>query len=394
MSEGATDLELVARARSGDKDAFGELATRHRANVDRLARRMVGDNDLAHDLTQETILHAYLSLDRLRDNTRFASWLYGITLNVCRSHLRDQRASLYSYEAIIGGLRFEAGAFAGALADPQELAETHELQEKVLAAVQSLSPENRAATVMFYFDGLSVQEIAEALGISRAAVKGRLFKSRKRLHAEMFELYQEPMQRARRQTMVLVKVADVVKRENPLPDGHIVTHHIVVLYDEAGGRALPLWVGPFEGLAIALGVMGESTPRPMTFAFIAKLLDAAKVTVESVEVQALKEDVYYGAVRLTTNGATTQVDARPSDAIALALYTGCPISVADELFQRGGMSVPALSRQRDQPPAGIDMLLQEFTNEYQAIRKAAPPTEAELDRSRQELITLVFGRGN
>lgn len=394
MSEGATELDLVARAQGGDKDAFGELAKRHRPNVERLARRMVGDHDLARDLTQEALLQAFLSLDRLRDNARLASWLYGITLNVCRSYLRDQRTPLCSYEAMVGGLRFEVGAFTGALADPQALAETHELQERVIAAVKSLSPENRAATLMFYYDGLTVQEIAEALGISREAVKGRLFKSRKQLHVELVELWLEQRQTQRRQAMVSVKIADVVKRENTLTDGRTVTHHIVVLYDEAGGRALPIWVGPFEGLAIALGVMGEPTPRPMTYAFIAKLLNATNVKVESVEVQALKEDVYYGAVRLNANGATTQVDARPSDAIALALFANCPIYVADELFERGGMRVPALNRQADEPPAGVDLLLKEFTNEYQALRKSAPPTETELERSRQELITLVFGGRN
>ncbi len=88
------ETELVESARSGDKAAFGNLVDRYQGVVQRVAAGMVGDRDLARDLAQEAMLQAYLSLDRLRDADRFGSWLYGIVLNVCRSHLRDQKASL------------------------------------------------------------------------------------------------------------------------------------------------------------------------------------------------------------------------------------------------------------------------------------------------------------
>lgn len=396
MNDHVSDAELVDRARRGDRSAFGELITRHRPAVVRGAARITGDAELAGDLAQEAILQAYLSLDHLREPARFPSWLYGIMLNVCRSSARDNRATFYSYEAVAGGVLYDAVALAGQWADPQRAAEARELDEAIQAAVHALAPENRAATLLYYYDGLSVQEIAETLGISRAAVKGRLFKSRQRLRAQLLALAGEWIETKGRREMIQVIVADVVKRERKIEGAPPYILHIVVLYDEAGQRALPIWVGPFEGQAIAMGVLGETTPRPMTYEFIAKLLDAAQVKLESIQVQSLQEDVYYASVNLKTGEHTMQVDARPSDAIALALRANCPIHVSEELFERGGMSVPKLERPAEQPPRGVDAMMKEFAAEYQAqwsARKSAPQSDAELEQSKRELVELVFGAG-
>jgi len=86
-----TDAELVALARVGDKDAFGCLIERYERMVTRLASRMIANRSVARELAQEALVQAYLSLDHLRDAERFESWLYGITLNVCRGYLRDEK---------------------------------------------------------------------------------------------------------------------------------------------------------------------------------------------------------------------------------------------------------------------------------------------------------------
>jgi len=122
--------------------------------------------------------------------------------------------------------------------------------------------------------------------------------------------------------MVKVTVADVVRRESKDEQDRSLTHHIVVLHDEAGRRALPIWVGAYEGQAIALGVSGETPPRPMTYNFIASLLDAANVQLEEVRVEALKDEVFYAVAKLRQGETLREVDARPSDAIALALRVG------------------------------------------------------------------------
>ena len=177
------DTTLVLRAKRGDKDAFGILVDRYQPMTLRIAGRMTANRDVARELAQEALLHAYLSLDGLRDATRFESWLYGIVLNVCRGHFRARREDHASLEALTGGLRLEStplgsGSFEPA---PQEVVEAQELHRTVLRAVDSLSPKTRAATLLFYYEQLTVREIAATLGISVAAVKGRLHKARNRL---------------------------------------------------------------------------------------------------------------------------------------------------------------------------------------------------------------------
>jgi RNA polymerase sigma factor (sigma-70 family) len=171
-----TDAALVALARRGDKNSFGELLARYQPLARQVALGFIRDEELAGELAQEAMLQAYLSLDHLRDDARFASWLYGIVLNVCRTHVRNQKATYLWLDAV-----FDSLPFSGMLPTPQEVAEERELHTMVQRAINALSPQNRAATLLFYYDELSLQEIAARLGISISAVKGRLHKSRKQL---------------------------------------------------------------------------------------------------------------------------------------------------------------------------------------------------------------------
>ena len=98
------DTELVALARSGDKSAFGQLIERYQPMARRIAIGMVGNENIARELVQEALLQAYLSLNRLRDDERFKSWLYGIVLNVCRSHIRNQKMEI-SFKEQLAKLR-------------------------------------------------------------------------------------------------------------------------------------------------------------------------------------------------------------------------------------------------------------------------------------------------
>jgi len=116
--EERADIELVALARGGDKDAFGLLAERYQPLARRFAMRLVTNAVLAQDLAQEAMLQAYLSLNHLRDPARFRAWLCGIVSNVCRSHIRDRRVDFFSLEAMAGGLQFDAVPFSGTAATP------------------------------------------------------------------------------------------------------------------------------------------------------------------------------------------------------------------------------------------------------------------------------------
>src|SRR5260370_12300378 len=131
------------------------------------------------------MLQAYLSLDRLRNGGRFASWLYGITLNVCRNHLRSQKMDVSSLEALMGGMFIDPSFVSEGVVDPLAIAEEHELAQKILQCVYALSPAEREATLLFYYSQFRVSEIAGILGISVVAVKGRLHKARKQLKEDL-----------------------------------------------------------------------------------------------------------------------------------------------------------------------------------------------------------------
>lgn len=388
------DSELVRRAQRGDKQAFGELITRHQTMVRRVAYHLVREQELARDLAQEAWLAAYLSLAHLREPERFASWLYGITLNVCRSHWRNRNATTFSFESLAGGTRFEALPFSNE-PDPQTVAETRELHTRVLDAINGLSPENRAATLLFYYDGLPLDEIAALLNISPGAVKGRLHKSRKHLRTRLFQVYAEYLApipgRERGKSMISVTVADVVRHERKDEESNSVPHHIVVLYDAQGQRTLPIWVGPFEAEAIAMGVMGEPTPRPMTYEFMAKLLDATSAHIQAIRVDSLQGDIFYAVVTLKQGDTTIDIDARPSDAIALGLRAGAPLFVSEALMEKSALAVPQPVNVHS-PPRGIEQLAQVWQANFAASQRLRQRTPDEWKQSQQELVELVFGK--
>lgn len=108
---------------------------------------------------------------------------------------------------------------------------------------------------------------------------------------------------------------------------------IVVLRDLEGQRILPIWVGVFEANAIALQIENVQTPRPMTHDLLRNLLSDLSATVERVVVCELKDNTFYATIQLKVGERTLAVDARPSDAIALALRTESPIFVEDSVIQ-------------------------------------------------------------
>jgi bifunctional DNase/RNase len=107
---------------------------------------------------------------------------------------------------------------------------------------------------------------------------------------------------------------------------------IVVLRDRDGQRVLPIWVGIFEANAIALQIENVSTPRPMTHDLLRNVIEDLKATVQKVVVCDLQENTFFALIYLALNGDTVAIDARPSDALALALRTRAPIYVEDTVI--------------------------------------------------------------
>ena len=108
---------------------------------------------------------------------------------------------------------------------------------------------------------------------------------------------------------------------------------IVILKDKDGDRVLPIWVGLFEANAIALQIENVATPRPMTHDLLRNIITDLDGQVDRIVVSDLKENTFYAIVHLTVRGERVAVDARPSDAIALALRTRAPILVDETVIE-------------------------------------------------------------
>jgi bifunctional DNase/RNase len=109
---------------------------------------------------------------------------------------------------------------------------------------------------------------------------------------------------------------------------------IIILRDDEEKRSLPIWIGIYEANAIALELEKIETPRPMTHDLIKNILEALEARVLKVVVTDLKENTFFAVLHLQLGGAEHTVDARPSDAIALALRVGAPIYVDEEVVRK------------------------------------------------------------
>ncbi len=108
---------------------------------------------------------------------------------------------------------------------------------------------------------------------------------------------------------------------------------IVILKDLEGNTVLPIWVGLFEASAIALEVEKATTPRPMTHDLLRNMIQGLNAQVQRVVVSELKNDTFFAVIWLEQEGETITIDARPSDALALALRSDCPIYVSEDVLR-------------------------------------------------------------
>ena len=266
-----------------------------------------------------------LGLDHLRDDARFGPWLLGIGLNVCRGLLGARRRQV-SLEALWYG-----GQSAEPMADhdePVELIAARELLVRVRAAMAALPAGQRKAVALFYIDGLTQAEAARELGTRPGAIKTRLHKARRSLRASLRHTYEEYIDMTE-QTPQLVPVRVAELRRTPAAESG-VEHHIVFLEDEQA-RRMPIWIGPAEATAMALILERVELPRPGVYQFAASLLAGAGGRLREVRVTELTESIFYAQVILSDD---TRIDARPSDALTLALVAEVPIYVATSVLER------------------------------------------------------------
>lgn len=170
----AHEQVLIEAAQAGDLDAFEVLVRRHQRPVYRLALRMLGSASDAEDVAQETFVQAWRSIGRFRGSSGLGTWLYRIATNRCLDVLAAHRPT-ETLDAELGG---QDGDPVATLAQRERL-------RSVVAALHALSGEQRAALVLREFEGLRYDRIAEVLGITVPAVKGRMHRARLALLATL-----------------------------------------------------------------------------------------------------------------------------------------------------------------------------------------------------------------
>lgn len=389
-ASGLDDATLVAAARSGDKGAFAALVQRHRPMALALATRLLGSNDVAGDAVQEAALAALVSIGRLRDPGRFGAWFAGIALNVARRWRR---------EAMSASMRREPGAgrcrprpldrWAASAPSPDDAAEAASVAEEIQLAVRSLPPGQRQAVLAFYWGDRSHAEAAAELGITPGAVKARLHQARTNLQPRLAQHARSttravtappPIKEALMPSTpdagtpdpgwVPVEVADVRRSPGDNPDQRF---HTVVLREHSGDRTLPIHVGAAEATALACSLESVEMPRPMTYAMAASLLAAGNGRVVDVRITNLAERTHYGAIRVDGPNGVVEVDARPSDALNLALVVTAPILVRASLLD---------------PDAACE---DRWADEWQGFPSARPAIAGEVRARMEQLERLATG---
>jgi RNA polymerase sigma factor (sigma-70 family) len=335
-----TDSELVEAVRGGDHAAFSVLVVRHRPLSVRLCMRVLRDGSLVEDVVQEAVVQAWLSLDRLRRPERFGAWLAGIALHLCSRWSGYRAEDAWSLDALLGG-RFMHEPFDSDPI-PEEVAELRELGRTVRLAIAELPRSQRSAVGLFYLADLSHAEVAALLGIQPGTVKARLHKARAKLRRTLLNVWREEHMTAE-VAFVDVDVEDVRAVTTAEPPGE---RRVVLLIERGGERLLPIWVGGYEGDAIAIELLHAEVRRPLMYAFAAKLLEAAGGRLREVRIDRLVDETFYAQVVVESNGDSRGVDARPSDAIALALQVDAPIRVNVEVMQQAGATRAELAEKR------------------------------------------------
>lgn len=187
QQEADADFSIVKRVQAGDVAAFDQLILKYRERVFGVVYNLTSNREDTADLTQDTFIKAFQSINRFQGHCSFFTWLYKIAVNTSLSHLRKNRLrTFFSLEKIQ-----EDGTNAQLL---EQLTDKNgadrdtylrELQQKLNEAMQKLSIPHRTVITLFEIDGLSHSEIAEVMGCSEGTVRSRLHYAKQFLQGEM-----------------------------------------------------------------------------------------------------------------------------------------------------------------------------------------------------------------
>lgn len=179
MGEKNNDLVLIRRVQAGDKSAYDVLVRKYQHKIIKLISRYVHDSDAAQDVAQEAFLKAYRGLSRFRGDSAFYTWLYRISINTAKNYLVAQGRRMPDYEVDAQ----EAENYEGALAlrendTPERQLLKDEIERTVYRAIKELPDDLRTAIILRELEGMSYDEIAQAMDCPIGTVRSRIFRAR------------------------------------------------------------------------------------------------------------------------------------------------------------------------------------------------------------------------
>jgi RNA polymerase sigma-70 factor (ECF subfamily) len=190
MTTEDSDALLVERVQRGDVKAFEMLVVKYQRRIERLIARMVRDVDLVQDIAQETFIRAYRAMPKFRGDSAFYTWLYRIAVNTAKKSLLElKRDPTVSESSLRSGDEDDETSRSGSeLSDsstPDAELASKEIAAAVNAAVDALSEDLRQAIVLREIEGLSYEEIAEAMNCPIGTVRSRIFRAREAIAARL-----------------------------------------------------------------------------------------------------------------------------------------------------------------------------------------------------------------
>jgi len=192
MSDSYTDKELVQRVQQGDKKSFDLLVLKYQNRIIKLVSRYVREPSDAMDIAQEAFLKAYRALPNFRGDSAFYTWLYRIVINTAKNHLvalsrRPAEARLENAD----GEQMDVADLQKDIATPEHLLLADEIKQTILDAMNKLPEDLRVAISLREVDGLTYEEIAEAMDCPIGTVRSRIFRAREAVDAKLKPLLQD-----------------------------------------------------------------------------------------------------------------------------------------------------------------------------------------------------------
>jgi RNA polymerase sigma-70 factor (ECF subfamily) len=179
MTQDDNDQQLVQRVQKGDKSAFDLLVLKYQHRVLKLVGRFVNDAAEAQDVAQEAFLKAYRALPSFRGDSAFYTWLYRIAINTAKNTLVSNRRRPVDFDLDLQDPdQYDRHAKLKDVATPERVMLTEEIREVVERAMQQLPEDLRTAIVLREIEGLSYEEIAEAMDCPVGTVRSRIFRAR------------------------------------------------------------------------------------------------------------------------------------------------------------------------------------------------------------------------